>query len=953
MMRAALAQVISDDTNNTIVNHNGNNFTIINGIEKGNNLFHSFSNFSVPTGGSAIFNLTNTPNITTIFSRVTGENISHIDGLIQTLNSNNPVDLFLMNPNGIMFGRDAKLDIGGSFVGTTANSIKFADGTEFSAVNGNDSPLLTMSVPVGLQLGNSTSQIQVQGYGNDSIVPSSNLGIVASPGKTIALVGGDITFTGGVITGLAGRIEVGAVGSGTVNLTPTPAGWQLGYAQVENFRDIKFTQSSSLWNPDPLGNPFGGIQVVGRDITLDQSQIAAATVGTGQGGNITVNAERSLFLGGVNPSAQAPSAWIVNQVTPGATGNGGAVKIQAGDLTLQDGAAIETLSLGAGAAGKVEVVADTIAASGVVALQTPFFFSTNVNSRIASQVYRAGNGGDVSVVARKLILEDGASVRTTVFPGATGQGGNVSLDVADEIDALRLNSIGSQPSGINALTFGIGNGGNIRVSSGKLNLIDGGTISTITSRLAGVPGTGIGNAGDITLVVGESSNLVGVSPISSSQNSFIGSLSTGFGNTGNVLITTPILSIQDGATLGVLTVPVIGGLGDPNQFTNLGSNGSVTLNVSDRFIISGINPINGSSSVLNSINYSSAKPGEVTITTNQLLVLDGGIISNSTVGTGDAGTLRIQANDILIDGENNFAAIVANASLVDAITRNLFKLPDSPTGNTGVIHINTQQLTLRNRGFITVTHQGIGDAGELNIQANRVSLNAGAIAATTASGKGGNINLVSTNTFFSRNGSQINVEAGRNGDGGNININAPVIVGLENSDIIANALNGDGGNIQISTQGLFGLKFRDQLTPESDITASSQFGVKGTVNINNFGIDPNSGLVELPDNINDSSQQIATGCTDNQGSSFVATGRGGVPQNPNQQVWSDRTWSDIRDLSTYRQNSSVTAQIPSGSEVLKQATSWRMNPEGKIELVANKASTQTQLPLTCAATPKG
>jgi filamentous hemagglutinin family protein len=148
-----LAQVTSDGTTNTIVNQSGNNSNILNGLEKGNNLFHSFGNFSVPTGGSATFDLTNTPNITTIFSRVTGGNVSNIDGLIRTLNSNNPVSLFLMNPAGIVFGKNASLNIGGSFVGTTANSIKFADGVEFSAVNPGTPPLLTMSVPIGLQMG--------------------------------------------------------------------------------------------------------------------------------------------------------------------------------------------------------------------------------------------------------------------------------------------------------------------------------------------------------------------------------------------------------------------------------------------------------------------------------------------------------------------------------------------------------------------------------------------------------------------------------------------------------------------------------------------------------------------------------------------------------------------------------------------------------------------------------
>ncbi len=67
-MLRAIAQVTSDGTTNTIVNQIGNNFNILNGINKGNNLFHSFSNFSLPTGTSANFDLTNTPNITTISS---------------------------------------------------------------------------------------------------------------------------------------------------------------------------------------------------------------------------------------------------------------------------------------------------------------------------------------------------------------------------------------------------------------------------------------------------------------------------------------------------------------------------------------------------------------------------------------------------------------------------------------------------------------------------------------------------------------------------------------------------------------------------------------------------------------------------------------------------------------------------------------------------------------------
>ncbi len=147
----ANSQVTSDHSLNTSVSQNGNHFTITNGSAAGTNLFHSFNQFSVPQSGSATFDLINTPNISTIFSRVTGGSISSINGLIQIIHHQNSVSLFLLNPNGIVFGADASLNIGGSFIGTTANRIKFRDGVDFSAGNVSDTPLLSISVPIGLQ----------------------------------------------------------------------------------------------------------------------------------------------------------------------------------------------------------------------------------------------------------------------------------------------------------------------------------------------------------------------------------------------------------------------------------------------------------------------------------------------------------------------------------------------------------------------------------------------------------------------------------------------------------------------------------------------------------------------------------------------------------------------------------------------------------------------------------
>ena len=137
-------------------------FTVDEGRRLGNNLFHSFSDFSIPTGGAVIFNnATDATDLDAIINRVTGQNVLNINGLIR---ANGDADFFLLNPNGIVFNNDAVLDIGGSFLATTAEQLTFADGSVFSTDIAQPT-LLTISVPRGLQFSPSSGSVKAVGEG--------------------------------------------------------------------------------------------------------------------------------------------------------------------------------------------------------------------------------------------------------------------------------------------------------------------------------------------------------------------------------------------------------------------------------------------------------------------------------------------------------------------------------------------------------------------------------------------------------------------------------------------------------------------------------------------------------------------------------------------------------------------------------------------------------------------
>ncbi|WP_315788994.1 filamentous hemagglutinin N-terminal domain-containing protein [Fischerella sp. JS2] len=532
------AQVTSDGTLSTQVTTTDNlDFTIINGNKVGSNLFHSFREFSVPTGGSASF--ANDLDVKNIINRVTGGSISNIDGLIKT---NGSANLFLINPNGIVFGPNASLNINGSFFASTAHSINFADGTQFSATNPQTAPLLTVNLPIGLQFGQTAQSIQIEG---------SNLQVL--PGQTLAMLGGDVSVKGSRLFAPAGRIELGSVAPNSfVNLTPIVEGWALGYDGVQHFQDMQISQAAFI---DTTGEGNGAMQLRGRNIAITSNSIVGgvttgdkpgqpltitasesvevsgssqdsasqlstvtkatgaasdiniatkrlilrdggiietSTNGSGPGGNLTVNASESLqVLGGRDFS----SLSVRSLSTDKDAGDAGTVQISTKNLILRDGGQILTSTLGAGNGGTLIVNAfESVEANGLIVLPRARFDTNgqivieNINfpSGLLAQTIKfgfvtpTGKGGDIIINTQGLVIKDGASISVAAVNGSRGQAGTLDINASDFV-TVTGSAIGRNnqtvPSTLLARSEGPGSAGDLRINTGKLTVQNGAEIN--------------------------------------------------------------------------------------------------------------------------------------------------------------------------------------------------------------------------------------------------------------------------------------------------------------------------------------------------------------------------------------------------------------------------------------------------------------------------------------------
>ncbi len=468
------------------------------GAVRGTNLFHSFEQFSVSAGRTAHFN--NAIDIQNIISRVSGNSISNIDGILK---ANGTANLFLINPNGIVFGPNASLNIGGSFVASTASSLNFADGTKFSATSPQTTPLLTLSVPIGLQFGATAAPIRNQSQAKpDGAVNifRQGVGLQVQQGKTLALIGGDITLEGGNITAKDGRVELGSVaGNSLVSLSPTNQGWALGYEGVQNFQNIELIQLNKIRSiVDTHGEDGGNIHIQGRLVRVAGSFLILVDLFGGQsGGDLTVNASESVV---VEQDTQLFTQSLSN-------GNSGNINVTTQKLVVRSGAQLHG-QLTINASDSVEVIGGT---------SIPLFRdgSDLISSGLFSATYGDKNAGSITINTGKLRIQGGARISTSsegiyrlisnqLTPKNTGKAGNLTVNASDFVELIGTSPNGSRLSGLFSGTEGPGDGGNLTLTTARLIIKDGAAI-TVSSQARknviyiGDP-TNLGKAGDLNII---------------------------------------------------------------------------------------------------------------------------------------------------------------------------------------------------------------------------------------------------------------------------------------------------------------------------------------------------------------------------------------------------------------------------------------------------------------------
>ncbi|MEO5358781.1 MAG: filamentous hemagglutinin N-terminal domain-containing protein, partial [Nitrospirae bacterium YQR-1] len=316
-------------------------------------------------------------SISNIIARVTEGGSSYIDGMISSAISG--ANLYFINPSGVVFGKNASLDIKGSFYVSTADYLKLSDGGKFNATNPSDT-VLTVATPsaFGFLTSNPTG-VSIEGSF-----------LEVAEGKGITLVAGGIDIKNGYLYAPGGQINLAAVASaGEAAITSSG----ISVDAFSNFGDINISHTDSTRqtrNGNAIGNldvsstiaGAGNIYISGGKFITDGGQVCADTYGGGNGGGININVTGAIS---VTSGSQITS-------NTSSSGKAGDITITTESLTLTGNSLIGASALedSTGDAGNVSIKASsTVNLSG-------HYYNNGVDSSSGIYTHRIASGTGAS-----------------------------------------------------------------------------------------------------------------------------------------------------------------------------------------------------------------------------------------------------------------------------------------------------------------------------------------------------------------------------------------------------------------------------------------------------------------------------------------------------------------------------------------------------------------------------
>jgi filamentous hemagglutinin family protein len=823
------------------------------GATRGDVLFHSFLEFNVNNGQRVYF--ANPAAIDTILGRVTGGNASEIFG---TLGVSGQANLYLINPNGLVFGPNAELDIRGAFMGSTTQALTLQNGYTFSAINPDTPPLLTVNSPVGLA----------------SWLPPTN-GAIASTGNLS--VGQDLTLAGNTLD-LRGQLTAG--GDLTLSATDTLTIRDDGARSfVASAGDNLRLQGNQALDIVALNHPGSGLRA-GGDLILSSDQAVIGDAHYRAGGNFQVervDGSPGRLTSPNDPVIEASGdvsfdsytgaslhIWAGGSVAIGdiiITGPDTLANSRQETVTLSDG--VTTVAIDGNAQPTLDIRAGTLAVGmpGMTPPDSPGF-SPGVPST-------EGTGARADITIGTIANQSGLVFLTNQYQPNSTLPGDIavgSIDTsADPASGVSGGSVvGDSRGGLTFNTINVSGGTfapepdrnvpdfttfDIQSDSGDVTLLAAGDLvmpfpSTIYAL--GLRGGAITLASDTAII--QENGPLGIDPFALS---WIESDTFDLVSGGDVRLTAPSLLIggniyasnegdgRGGDVILTSTSLVTNQATIATRLFGAGTAGNT------RVITDSLR--HGPFSTIGSANFSFAggQGGDVTVEAESLLAEGGAQITSAAFGFGDAGDVTVSAQDISLSGF--LTAELAEAFAEGAFTPTAISSTTQPgaEGNSGNVSITTDTLSLDGGAAIFTQSLGIGDAGDIAITASESVTVDGAVyvdfadtvqptaisaeIAAGAIGQGGSITIAAPVVAVTGGGTISAVSDG-DGDAGDIAINASESVTVDGLEVFsavgqrdrpsqiaaftAENATGNGGTLTITTPSL-SLTNNGQLTAET------------------------------------------------------------------------------------------------------------------------------------------